>query len=133
MGVGETNPVTFTGSSTSTSVKYNDTTGYHSLSTTVNAAASNITVFTKPATDFRSGKVVIQSAVGSTQYEVAELLLIHDGTDVHVTQYGNISTQGTFCTDYTADINAGNVRILATNNHGSVNAVVTTAVQQFLI
>jgi len=60
-------------------------------------------------------------------------LLIHDGTDVHVTEYGNISTAATFCTSYSADIDSGNVRILATNAHTSVNAVVTTAVQQFLI
>lgn len=133
VGVGAANPVTFTGSSTSTSVKYNDTTGFHSLSTAVAATCTNIPVFTKAAADFRSGKVVVQSALGSTQYEVAELLLIHDGTDVHVTEYGNISTAATYCTSFSADINGGNVRILATNSHGSVDSVVSVATQQFLI
>ena len=133
IGVGGTNPVTFTASSSATSVTYNDTTGYHSLSAVVNATCINLPIFTKPATEFRSGKIVVQSVLGTTQYEVAELLLIHDGTDVHVTEYGNISTAATFCTSYSADIDSGNVRILATNAHTSVNAVVTTAVQQFLI
>lgn len=133
IGVGGTNPVRFTASSSDTSVTYNDTTGYHSLSAVVNATCINSPIFTKPATEFRSGKIVVQSVLGTTQYEVAELLLIHDGTDVHVTEYGNISTAATFCTSYSADIDSGNVRILATNAHTSVNAVVTTAVQQFLI
>lgn len=133
IGVGGTNPVTFTASSSATSVTYNDTTGYHSLSTLVEMTCTNLPIFSKPATEFRSGKVIVQSVLGSTQYEVAELLLIHDGTDVHVTEYGNISTAATFCTSYSADINGGNVRILATNAHTTVDAVVTTAVQQFLI
>ena len=133
IGVGGNEPVTFTASSSATSVTYNDTTGYHSLSTLVEATCTNLPIFSKPAADFRSGKVVVQSVLGSTQYEVAELLLIHDGTDVHVTEYGNISTAATFCTDYSADINGGNVRILATNNHATVDSVITTAVQQFLI
>ena len=133
IGVGGTNPVTFTASSSATSVTYNDTTGYHSLSTLVEATCTNLPIFSKPATEFRSGKIVVQSVLGSTQYEVAELLLIHDGTDVHVTEYGNISTAASFCTDYSADINGGNVRILATNNHATVDSVVTAAVQQFLI
>jgi len=133
IGVGGNEPVTFTASSSATSVTYNDTTGYHSLSTLVEATCTNLPIFSKPAADFRSGKVVVQSVLGSTQYEVAELLLIHDGTDVHVTEYGNISTAATFCTDYSADINGGNVRILATNNHATVDSVITAAVQQFLI
>ena len=103
------------------------------MSTAVAATCTNIPVFTKAAADFRSGKVVVQSALGSTQYEVAELLLIHDGTDVHVTEYGNISTAATFCTSFSADINGGNVRILATNSHGSVDSVISVATQQFLI
>lgn len=133
IGVGGNEPVTFTASSSATSVTYNDTTGYHSLSTLVEATCTNLPIFSKPATEFRSGKIVVQSVLGSTQYEVAELLLIHDGTDVHVTEYGNISTAATFCTDYSADINGGNVRILATNNHATVDSVITAAVQQFLI
>ena len=133
IGVGGTNPVTFTASSSATSVTYNDTTGYHSLSTAVAATCTNLPIYAKPVTEFRSGKVIVQSVLGSTQYEVAELLLIHDGTDVHVTEYGNISTAATFCTSYSADINSGNVRILATNAHTTIDAVITTAVQQFLI
>ena len=95
--------------------------------------STSAVVLSFPHADYRSGKIVIQSDVNNTQYEVAELLLIHDGTDVHVTEYGNISTAATFCTDYSADINGGNVRILATNNHATVDSVITAAVQQFLI
>ena len=62
-----------------------------------------------------------------------ELLLIHNGTNVYITEYGNISTGSGICTTYSADINAGSVRILASNAHASVDSVVTTSVQQFLI
>ena len=133
VGVGAANPVTFTGSSTDTSVKYNDTTGYHSLSAALPATCNNLPVFTKSATSFRSSKVIVQSVLGSTQYEIAELLLIHNGTNVYITEYGNISTGSGICTTYSADINAGSVRILASNAHASVDSVVTTSVQQFLI
>lgn len=115
------------------SITINNVTNFDSLSTAVGATCTSIPVFSKAATAFRSGKFLVQSSIGTTQYEVTEILVIHDGTDVHITEYGDISTGSTFCTQYTADINSGNVRILATNCHNSVDSTVTVAANNFLI
>jgi hypothetical protein len=66
------------------------------------------------AATFRSARYTIQ-ATNSTDstYHITEVLLIHDGTNAYITEYGTMftgSSEGTI----SADIAAGNVRLLVT-------------------
>ncbi len=70
-------------------------------------------------TDYRSAKYLVQITSGSS-YELLELTLIHDGTTVYLSQYGNIKTGATLGV-FDATISAGTLSVLATPN----NAVTT--------
>ena len=76
------------------------------------SSASQGAVDTFSATYFRSASYQIQITRG-TEYHVTSLNIVHDGTDVYVTEFGTINT-GTTLATFAADINSGNVRILAT-------------------
>lgn len=76
------------------------------------SSSSQGAVDTFSATDFRSASYQIQITRG-TEYHVTSLNVVHDGTDVYVTEFGTINT-GTILATFAADINSGNVRILAT-------------------
>jgi hypothetical protein len=130
IGVSQTNPLVIEPTSTSTSVKFaNNTSGYHSTCTSVTQSSSAI-VLSFPHANYRSGKVVVQSEVNSAQYEVAELLVIHDGSTAHQTEYGNISTGSSLCVTYTTRVNGTNLEVIASNACGSGSAIVTTSVTQ---
>lgn len=129
IGVSQTNPVVIEPTSTTTSVKYgNGTSGFHSICTTVGASTSAV-VASFPHADYRSGKVVVQSSVNSAQYEAAEILVVHDGTTVCGTEYGNITTGSTFCVSYEARINGSNVELVATNACAASSDVVVAVTQ----
>lgn len=130
IGTGQTNPLVVEPTSTSTSVKFaNNTSGYHSICTSVTQSSSAV-VLSFPHADYRSGKMVIQSEVNSAQYELAELLVIHDGSTAHHTEYGNISTGSSICVTYTARISGSNLQVIATNACNSGTTAVTTSVTQ---
>jgi hypothetical protein len=64
------------------------------------------------AEDYRSMKYLIQMTNG-TDYHVTEVLLLHDGTDVYLTEYGTLYTNNSLGT-ISADILSGYVRLLVT-------------------
>ncbi len=68
---------------------------------------------------YRSAKYLVQITSGSS-YELLELTLIHDGTTVYLSQYGNIKTGATLGV-FDATISAGTLSVLATPN----NAITT--------
>jgi hypothetical protein len=68
---------------------------------------------------YRSAKYLVQVTSGSS-YELLEMTLIHDGTTVYLSQYGNIKTGATLAV-FDATISAGTLSLLATPN----NAVTT--------
>ena len=81
-----------------------------SLSTTTQSA-----IDTFAATKFRSCKYTVQATdTVSSEYQVVEVLLIHDGTTAYVTTYGVMFTGSAELVTFDADINSGNVRLLAT-------------------
>jgi hypothetical protein len=86
------------------------------------AATSNVEVSidTFPSATYRSAKYLVQMTI-SGGYHVLELNLIHDGSTVFITQYGELKTNGSLGT-FDADINSGNVRLLftPTNNNTTV-------------
>lgn len=77
---------------------------------------------------YRSVKYQIQ-VTSSTDYQVSELSLIHNGTNSYITEYGVISTNGTLMS-YDADISGGNVRLLMNpvNNINTIKLVKTSIV-----
>lgn len=81
-----------------------------STSTTTSTSQSAVDTFS--VTDYRSASYQVQITRG-TEYHVTSLNIVHDGTDVYVSEFGTINT-GSVLATFTADINSGNVRILAT-------------------
>ena len=81
-----------------------------SLSTTTQSA-----IDTFATTKFRSCKYTVQATdTVSNEYQVVEVLLIHDGTTAYVTTYGVMFTGSAEIVAFDADVNSGNVRLLAT-------------------
>ena len=91
---------------------------YESTAVTT-AAATQFTLDSFSTTAYRSAKYLVQISSGSS-YELIELALIHDGTTVYLSQYGNIKTGATLGV-FDATISTGTLSLLATPN----NAVTT--------
>ena len=86
-----------------------------STSTTTSTSQGSVDTFS--VTDYRSASYQVQITRG-TEYHVTSLNIVHDGTDVYVSEFGTINT-GAILATFTADINSGNVRILATPTSAS--------------
>ena len=84
----------------------------------IQSAASTKTSTSEAAADtftaatYRSAQYQIQVTRGS-QYHVTTMNILHDGTNVFMSEFGTIKTGVTLAT-FDADINSGNVRLLAT-------------------
>jgi len=71
--------------------------------------------------DYRSAKYLVQMTNGS-DYHVTEVLLMHDGTDTYITEYGTMYTNNSLGT-LSADINNNYVRLLVTPANASTTTV----------
>ena len=78
--------------------------------TTTTTDESNIDTF--DASVFRSAQYQVQITRGSL-YHVTTLNVLHDGTDVYLSEFGTIKTGSSLAT-FDADISSGNVRVRAT-------------------
>ena len=83
-----------------------------SSSFTLPTTAANQSIGAVSVSTARSIKYTVQVAAG-TSYQVSEILLIHNDTDVSMTQYGVVTTGSELAT-FDADISAGYVRLLTT-------------------
>lgn len=83
-------------------------------------ASSEVTIDSFASATYRSAKYLVQMTI-SGGYHVLELNLLHNGSTVFITQYGELKTNGSLGT-FDADINSGNVRLLftPTNNNTTV-------------
>ena len=79
-------------------------------STKTSTSEASVDTFT--AATYRSAQYQIQVTRGS-QYHVTTMNILHDGTNVFMSEFGTIKTGVTLAT-FDADINSGNVRLLAT-------------------
>ena len=79
-------------------------------STKTSTSQDSIDVFS--ASTYRSANYQVQITRG-TDYHVTTLNILHDGTNVFVSEFGTIRT-GESLASFTADIDSGNVRILVT-------------------
>ena len=76
------------------------------------ATTSLTPVDTFAVATYRSAKYVVQITQGSN-YQVSEIMVIHNGTITTMTEYGMMNTNGVLGT-FTTDVNAGNARLLVT-------------------
>ena len=82
------------------------------ISTSLSTTSSNQVADTFPSSTYRSAKYLVQFTAGS-DYHVTEVLLIHDGTTVYMTEFGTLFTNASLGT-IDGDINSGSVRLLVT-------------------
>jgi hypothetical protein len=87
-----------------TKISYGDV-----VQTTVAATAATA-VDTWAIATFRAVKYIVQITQG-TNYQVSEIMVIHNGTTTTMTEYAVLETNGALGT-FTADISAGNARLL---------------------
>ena len=80
--------------------------------TTTTTSTSQANIDTFDATVFRSAQYQIQITRG-TLYHVTTLNVMHDGTEVYLSEFGTIRT-GVALAEFTADISSGSVRVRAT-------------------
>ena len=82
---------------------------------TASSATTQIAIHLFAAATFRSARFTVQvtNSTDST-YHTTELLLVHNGTTANITEFGEIHTGSAVEATFDADINSGNVRLLAT-------------------
>jgi hypothetical protein len=89
--------------------------------TGITDAAATV-VDTWSAATYRSGKYVLQvtctSGTDINQYQVSEILMLHNGTTATLTDYAVIRTGNNLVT-FTTDVSGGNVRLLAQSTTGN--------------
>ena len=73
---------------------------------------TSVAVDTFAVATYRSSKYIVQITQG-TNYQVSEILVIHNDTTTTMTEYGMMNTNGSLGT-FATDINTGNVRLLVT-------------------
>ena len=81
------------------------------IQTTV-AATTQTAIDTFAIASYRSAKYVVQITQG-TNYQVSEIMVIHNGTTTTMTEYGMMNTGGVLGT-FATDISATNARLLVT-------------------
>ena len=81
---------------------------------TSTSATTQTVIHTMSASDFRSARFTIQvtNSTDST-YHTTEILMVHDGTNANITEFGKVFTANEEAT-FDADVSAGNVRLFAT-------------------
>ena len=113
-------------SQTNDTGSYADSTELRSDTSTISAGATAATAITSfVAATFTTAKVLVQVKQGSSIHST-ELMLVHDGTDVWLTEYGTVYNSDILVT-FDAIVTGGNVEIQATNTSAaaSTNALTT--------
>jgi len=97
--------------------------GTTTLRTTISSTATEI-VDTIPVSYFRSAKYILQMTQGSN-YQVIELLLLHDNTTPSFMEYGNVST-GNVLGNVSATISSSivNLRIVRVDSSSNMDVLV---------
>ena len=90
---------------------------YRSTGTITTSSTSQTTLTSFSASTYRSAKYLVQMTSGSS-YHMIELSLIHDGTTVYLSQYGEIKTGASLGT-FDASIATGTLSILFTPTNAS--------------
>ncbi len=83
-----------------------------SCNLTTSATTADQILHSISASTYRSVKYFMQVTSGGS-YHVVEIVLVHDGTSVIISEYGRIMTSGSLST-FDADISSGNLRLKVT-------------------
>jgi hypothetical protein len=83
------------------------------------SAATSVASFN--TADYRSAKFVVQ-LTQSTDYMVTEVLVIHDGTNGYITEYGRMQTGSTIDATFTADVSTGVLHLYVESTSASVGS-----------
>ena len=78
---------------------------------TTKTATTQFALDTFAKADFRAARYIVAMSKGSN-FHSTEIMMVHDGTSVDITQYGTLS-DATLAT-FDADISGSNVRLLCT-------------------
>ena len=78
---------------------------------TTKTATTQFALDTFAKADFRAARYIVAMSKG-TNFHSTEIMMVHDGTSVDITQYGTLS-DATLAT-FDADISGGNLRLRAT-------------------
>jgi hypothetical protein len=100
---------------------YSDSTELQSSTATISAgssAATNVNSFT--ASSFTTAKLLVQVKQGSNIHST-ELMLVHDGTDVYMTEYGTVYNSDIIVT-FDAIVTGGNVEVRLTKTAAAITA-----------
>lgn len=90
-----------------------------SAETSLTSTATNQVVDTMSTVNHRTAKYIVQMTQNS-RYHSQEVLLVHDGTTVHMTTYAEIYTESDLGS-VDADISGGNVRLLVSPNYANTD------------
>jgi hypothetical protein len=88
-----------------------------------NLGTSPTAVDTNPINTYRSVKYIIQASY-LTNYQISEIILIHNGTTADITEYAITHTSTNPLVTYTTDISGGNLRLIAAAAAGSTTSLV---------
>lgn len=98
------------------SIKLNNHSVFESTSVTT-SSLSQVTLDSWSTSTYRSAKYLIQMTSGS-EYHLIEVSMIHDGTTVHISQYGEVKTANSLGT-FDASITTGTLSVLFTPTNAS--------------
>ena len=90
------------------------------------SSTSQVTIDSFSSTSYRSAKYIIQMTSG-TAYHLTEISMIHDGTTVRITQYGDVRT-GASLGSFDASISAGNLNLQFTPTNASTTVKLSRTV-----
>jgi len=116
--VSSNSPIYSSALSANTTVTIN-TNSIHAATTITTASVAQVTLDSWSTSTYRSAKYLVQMTSGSA-YHLIELSLIHDGTTVYLSQYGEVKTGASLGT-FDASIATGTLSVLFT----PTNAVTT--------
>lgn len=103
------------------SIGVRDLTALYSANLTTSSTASSQVLHSLSATEFKTAKYVVQ-CISGTDLHAQEVLLIHNGTDVYMTEYSQVlGSSNTPLTTFDARISGGNFQLLVS----PVNAITT--------
>lgn len=121
-----TTGVLVTGKTATTTLEVNSNSQIATNSTTITSSTAQFVADSFSSTSYRTTKYLIQvQETGGSNFYSSEVLLMHDGTNVYLTEYGTVSTTSSPVSFIDADINSGNVRLLITPSVGNTTTKIS--------
>ena len=129
LGAASATSVTASGTITANAYDVGVDAGISTTRTTV-ATTSATTIESFAAATYRSARVQVQ-ITQSTNYQVSDVLIIHNGSTANIVEYASVAT-GDYLGDLSATISGGNV-LLQINMSSATSATVKTLTQKIKV